>query len=316
MKLATKRRPKPRLKSKNKSYTLKDSALYNISTKKRLESLLNKTPDDLKALPLDNNYRVFNLEKDGKLREIQAPTFDLDVIQTRIASLLVRITMPGYLHSGVKGRSNITNARAHIGDHPVLTMDIQKFYPSITKKAIFHFFHSTMLASSDVAGILAELCSYDNHIPTGSRLSMPLSFWANHRMFSSLYTYCLSKGINMTVFVDDLTFSGASVNKLFKAKVEGIINNAGLRVHPDKTMLYSREGSKLITGAIVDKKGIKLRNKHHKAIYTLFAELEECADDIQLEILQKKLIGRLNAAGQIESAFKQRAMQIMRNPLH
>jgi hypothetical protein len=53
-----------------------------------------------------------------------------------------------------------------------------------------------------------------------------------------------------------------------------------------------------------------------KAIYTLFAELEECADDEQLALLQKKLIGRLHAAGQIESAFKQRAMQIIRNPLH
>jgi len=127
MKSTTKRRPKPRIKSKNKSYTLKDSALYNLTTKKRLVDLLGRPISELKAVSTDNNYRIFDLEKASKQREIQAPTFALDVVQTRIASLLVRVAAPDYLHSGIKGRSNITNAEAHIGNHPVLTMDIRKF---------------------------------------------------------------------------------------------------------------------------------------------------------------------------------------------
>ena len=162
MKLATKRRPKPKIKSKNKSYSLKDSALYNLRTKRKLIAILGCSQGKLKGLSSTSNYHVFELEKEGKTpREIQAPNFELDKIQTRIASLLVRVTTPEYLHSGIKGRSNITNAQVHIGNHPVLTMDIQNFYPSITKKSIFNFFHNIMNAAPDVAGILAELCSYD-----------------------------------------------------------------------------------------------------------------------------------------------------------
>ena len=311
MKSVTNRRPKPRIKLKNKSYTLNDSALYNLTTKKRLTELLGKSISELKVISNNSNYRIFDLFKNNKPREIQAPTIELDIIQTRIASLLVRVTTPDYLHSGIKNRSNITNAKIHIGDHPVLTMDIQKFYPSVTKKSIFHFFNCTMNAAPDVAGILAELCSYDDHIPTGSRLSMPLSFWVNHPMYSRINLLCQDKDIKMTVFVDDLTFSGENVNKQFRNDVKDIIKNAGLTVHPKKTKLYSREKPKLITGAIVDQNGIKVRNKHHKAIYTQFLELTECIDDKQLETLQKQLIGRLNAAGQIEPEFKQRASQLM-----
>jgi len=312
MKPTAKRRPKPRIKSKNKSYSLKDSPLYNLTTKKRLEKLLGKSINELKDLLPENNYRVFHIEKNRKQREIQAPTYGLDVIHTRIASLLVRLAVPDYLHSGIKGRSNITNAAVHIGDHPVLTMDIQKFYPSVSKKSIYHFFHKTMNSAPDVAGVLAELCSYEDHIPTGSRLSMPLSFWANYSMYSKIHSLCLRKNSVMSVFVDDLTFSGKNVNRLFKNNVGRIIKDAGLIVHPDKTRIYSQDTPKLITGVIVDGNGMSVRNKHHKAIYTLFSAIPECKDDKELEEMQKELFGRLNAAGQINSVFKQRATMLRR----
>lgn len=310
MKLVTKRRPKPKIKLKNKSYELKDSALYNLRTKRKLIALLGCSQQKLKGLSEDSNYHVFDLVKEGKKpREIQAPNFELDMIQTRIASLLVRVATPEYLYSGVKGRSNISNAEVHIGNHPVLTMDIQNFYPSITKKSIFNFFSSAMNAAPDVAGILAEVCSYNNHIPTGSRISMPLSFWANHKIYSDLNALCISENINMSIFVDDLSFSGVNVGKLFQLRVKNIIESGGLIVHPKKTNLYDKDKPKLITGVIVGKDGIKVRNKHHKAIYTSFSELGKCKDEKEFNIMQKKLLGRLSAAGQIESKFKNRAKQ-------
>jgi retron-type reverse transcriptase len=310
MKLVTKRRPKPKIKLKNKSYELKDSALYNLRTKRKLIALLGCSQQKLKALSEDSNYHVFNLVKEGKKpREIQAPNFVLNMIQTRIASLLVRVATPEYLYSGIKGRSNISNAKVHVGNHPVLTMDIKNFYPSITKKSIYNFFYSTMNAASDVAGILAEVCSYNNHIPTGSRISMPLSFWTNYKIYSDLNTLCIRESINMSIFVDDLSFSGVNVDKLFQLKVKKIIESGGLIVHPKKTRLYHKDKPKLITGVIVGKDDIKVRREHHKAIYTLFSELGKCKDEKEFNIMQKKLLGHLNAAGQIESKFKNRAKQ-------
>ena len=141
---------------------------------------------------------------------------------------------------------------------------------------------------------------------------MPLSFWANYAMYSNINSYCLRKESVFSVFVDDLTFSGKQVNKLFRNNVKRIVEDAGLIIHPGKTKLYRRDKPKLITGAIVDENGMSVRNKHHKAIYTLFYDIPECTDDVQLEKMQKELVGRLNAAGQIDSAFKQRASQVRR----
>jgi hypothetical protein len=312
MKPKTTRRIKPKIESKNKSYTPQDSPFYKLTTKKRLEKLLDKSVSELDSLSGDQNYRVFIIEKEGKKREIQAPMFKLDAVQTRIASLLVRIMVPDYLQSGIKGRSNITNSKIHLGDHPVLTMDIKKFYPSITKKSIFNYFCHIMKSAPDVAGILAELCTYQNHIPTGSRLSMPLSFWVNFPMYNRINTLCITRHINFSVFVDDFTFSGLNVNRLHMTNVKTIVSDAGLTIHPSKNILYSRETPKLVTGVILNKDTMTVRNKHHKAIYTLFSEMPACKDDEQLLSMQKELIGRLSAAGQIDPKFKTKASQLTR----
>ena len=302
---------KPKIRSNNKSYTINDSGLFNIQSKSRLGERLGTSYSKLTPLKNNSNYIVYVEESKGKKkREIQYPKLSLDLIHTRIASLLVRIKVPDYVHSGVKKKSNITNAKAHIGDHPVLTMDLQQFYPSISKKSVFHFFNDLMRCSPDVAGTLAELCTYADHVPTGSRLSMVLSFWTNYEMYSRLKSLCDLLGITMTCYVDDLTFSGAAVNRSFEKNVKGIVSSAGMTIHPDKTRLYRYYEPKLITGVIVHGNKTKVRNKHHKNIHTLFENLEEAKTDIEIHTIYQKLLGNLSAAGQIEPAFKQRARSV------
>jgi len=148
----------------------------------------------------------------------------------------------------------------------------------------------------------------------GSRISMPLSFWTNHAMYSRIHSLCLRKNINMSVFVDDLTFSGNNVNSQFKSNVKKIIQNAGLTVHPNKTKLYHRDAPKLITGVVVNRTGITVKNKHYNDIYTLFSEIPQCTDDEQLKGMHAQLVG-LNAAGQIDPKFKIRAAQLRRKNL-
>jgi hypothetical protein len=301
------KRKKPRIKTKGKLYGLAECGLYSIKTKKRLSTVINIPLSRLIKLCSDEYYRPFEVVKSGKVRALQAPVYELDVVHTRIASLLMRVSLPESIHSGIKGRSNVTNAEQHIGDHPVLTMDIKSFYPSVSQKSIYHFFSTKLNCSPDVAGILAKICTYKGCLPTGSRLSMPLAFWSNAAMYQQLESLCINKGIRLTVFVDDLTFSGTQVNRKLATEVEMIIRNAGLTVHPNKTKLYSSEQPKLITGVVVDKCGTRVRNKHHKLIYQLFTDMKSCENDAQLKAYQKELIGRLSAAGQINPIYKSRA---------
>lgn len=300
---------KQKIVTYGKSYSLKDSWLYNIRTKNGLCTKLETNIETINTLSDDKaNYQTFFLQQaGGKKREIQAPRFDLDKVHSRIASLLARIEVPDYLHSGIKGRSNITNAKVHLGTIPVLTLDIKNFYSSTSAKSVYHFFYSRLNCSSDVASLLASLCTFNNHVPTGSRVSMILAYWANEPMFERLRCLSARKNIRMTVYVDDLTFSGENVNRVFQKNVINIIKQAGMSVHQKKTKLYLKTQVKVITGVVITDNKMSVRNKHHRAIYELFNSIDDAKNEAELEYLRNSLIGKLSAAGQIDHRFLQRA---------
>lgn len=125
-----------------RKHKLFESSLYKLKTKRKLADLLRVTIPELKIATADTgNYVVFEQEgKSGKARAIQHPKDSQKTIHCRIASLLCRIELPKYLHSGRKKHSHITNAKAHIGNKKVLTTDIKSFFPSTTRKMVFNFF--------------------------------------------------------------------------------------------------------------------------------------------------------------------------------
>jgi hypothetical protein len=299
-----------KIRTKNKSYQPQDSSLYNLSPR-RLEKELKISLAELEKLCPDENYRVFM----QGTREIQCPKYELNKVHTRLASLLCRIKMPDYLHSGVKRRSYVTNALMHRGNVPVLTMDISKFFPFVTKSSIFNALIYHFKIDRDVAGVLAEICTIDGHLPTGSRISLPLAYWCSTKMYEKLERYCQNKDIRMTVYVDDITFSGKAVNRLVGKHAANIIGEAGYKVNEKKTKFFNASTPKLITGVIIKGEEVKVRNKHQKRIHELLEELPEARDDEHLETMQKELLGRLDAAGQLEQRFSSVA-RVMRDKIN
>lgn len=303
------RRKKPKINTKNKSYSLQDCALYKCITKKRLVKILKSDLGKLKNLSRDiDNYTTFYEKTDiQKKRLIERPNEELDVIHTRIASLLCRVTQPDFMHSGLKLHSHVSNAKKHIGVHPLLTTDLKSFFPSTSKAIVFNFFFKKLLCSPDVSELLSNLCTYNNHIPTGSRISMPLAYWANSKMFLELNALSKALGICMTVYVDDITFSGRSVNKLFKSKVNKIIESHSHIMHPVKTILYKPYQNKLVTGVIVSGDNLRVRNKQLKDIHVQMKEWENSNLIISRNIVKERLLGRLNSASTIDIRFKDKA---------
>jgi len=120
----------------------------------------------------DDNYRVFEIGKNlGRARTVEHPKPHIHRFHQRVFTLLSRIEPPLYLHSGVKGRSYITNAKAHRGCSRLVTLDIEAFYPSTRRWHVFEFFNDTMKCSPDVADIMASLLTYEDHVPTGRAAS-------------------------------------------------------------------------------------------------------------------------------------------------
>lgn len=308
---------KLKISTKNKSYGMKDSPFYKLKSKRKLAELLCVSLSDLSVLKKDEgNYCIFDqLSKKGKSRKIQKPLDKLDIVHTRIASLLSRIALPAYLHSGKKSCSNVTNAKVHLNHDKMMTTDIKSFFPSTTRVMVFSFFYSVMKTSSDVADLLSHICTCHGQLPTGSRISMPLAYFANSRMFNEIHQLCEKLTVKMTVYVDDLTFSGANVNRLFYAVIGKIINKHGHSVHPTKTKMYGKEQPKLVTGVIVLGDCLKVRNEQHR----LMARDIECwkmikdMENAKETSFAKTLFGRLYSMGVIDQRYKSKVLTLKVN---
>lgn len=311
------RKPKPKIQTRGKSYSLHDSPLYKIRTKRKLAGILQHPLPDLKGLCSDEeNYTVFEeAKKGGKPREIQKPNPKLEIVHTRIASLLCRVGTPDYLHSGKKGHSNVSNAFAHVDSSNLLTTDVKSFFPSTSRRQVFSFFYSILRCSPDVADMLADICTYNSHIPTGSRISMPLAYWANVSMFDELQALSLKHSVKMTIYVDDLTFSGNEVNKLFRSCVKKILAKYEHTMHPTKTVLYRADQPKLVTGVIVSDGQLKVRNEQH---HLLSGEVDiwKVIKDFPYASGMKttsKLLGRLYSMGVIDTRYKSKAVSVRKS---
>jgi len=308
-----KKRPKFKIITYDKIYKIEDSPFYKLTTKKKLAVLLKTDLLHLTTLIEDKlNYSSFEeTNKKNKKRWIERPNIDLDLIHSRIASFLCRIEIPNFVHSGRKNHSHISNAKIHIGNHKVLTTDIRSFYPSTTRKHVFNFFNKKLQCSADVADLISLLCTYNDHIPTGSRISMPLALWANMGLFLELEKLAIKYDIKMTLFVDDVTFSGDKLNALFVSSVKKIVERYGHNIHPNKTILYSKNDLKLITGVIVNNDELLVKNEQHKYLYDAMEEWNELKDSPHMpEIVKNRLLGRLNSLGVINPKYKEKAQSI------
>ena len=285
--------------SNKKAYPLHQCALFKLRNKRRLASLLGIPLSKLLRLVElgDRNYHQFEIRPMGrKSRLVQHPKEQLEYIHERLFTLLRRVIPPPYLHSGIKGRSYVTNAKSHLGEHPVGKLDIKSFYPSTTHQHVHQFFRDTLCCSPDVAAILTRLTTVDGHIPTGSCLSQILAFYAHMDMFDKIYGLASKAGITMTCYVDDITFSGKYVTPGFLFEVKKIIHQRGLSYH--KEQLYRSDEPKLITGVIINKNNAKVPNKLQQSIHQGIKEITSSnADDL------RSLAGKCNAAAQIEPRF-------------
>ncbi|WP_148716575.1 reverse transcriptase family protein [Chitinolyticbacter meiyuanensis] len=292
-------------------YTIDRSPLFGLSSKKRLSELLGvelRLIRDVEKAGLTRQYKIFVDRKSRRF--ICQPVDELEKIHRRLLKYLIRIAPPSYVHSAIKSRSYRSNANAHLLNGPVLKIDIKKFFPSIKYDRIHSFFFDTFKCAPDIATILAKLCvvcskNHGVHIPTGSCLSPAISYLANIKMFDRIAEICAKAGCRFTLYVDDITISGAKANHQLLGEVASVIFQRGYKYH--KTNVQ-QSGHALITGLVVTPQGLRLPFKRVKKIRdlseTLFAaSVLNLAQARKREILAS-LVGCLSEAEQIESRYK------------
>jgi RNA-directed DNA polymerase len=216
-------------------------------------------------------YRPFP-KKGLKPRRIDNPVLILKAIQKNIQDrLLSDIPLPDYMHGGVPGRSPITNAKTHLGAPVLVTLDIRKFFPSVTNKHIFHVWRDVLGCSPTIARFLTQLTTFERHLPQGAATSTTLANIVLAESDEQIKSLCDDQHIVYTRFVDDLIFSGESSRHIINSVVK-ILKKAGFRVPHAKMRVTGPRKRHQITGIVVNGKIAVPREKRAKiraAIHSL-----------------------------------------------
>lgn len=295
-----------------KDCKIEESILYGLTDLNRLVSLLELSNiDELESLLDDKNYsacyRYKNVNGKKSRRLIEAPNKKLKSTQKIFNKYLQQIITPPYVHAGRKKMSYIKNALEHINCNYMICADIKKFYPHTKKQYLTNFLLNDLKMSKEVAEVISELLTYQNHLPTGAPTSQLLTFWSYKDMFDDIYEYATQKNIKLTLYVDDMTFSSMkNLSYDIVSYIKKCVSRVGLQIHTGaKLAKYKNDEFKKVTGVAIDRKHrLKVINAKREEIKFLFSKYSESFENITKRD-RKTAINKIRAMQLIESAIFQ-----------
>jgi RNA-directed DNA polymerase len=242
------------------SSSLYKQAQYKKYEFKKLCHLLGFGQVEIQKLleGVDKNYREWSedkLDKNGnpkkypngtiKTRTFRNPSVLLKAVQKRIKkNILDKELLPNCVHGGVKGRSNITNAKQHQGKKYKLETDLQEFYPNISMRRVYDLFLSFGY-STHIAHWLTKLSTRKDELPQGSPASTGIANLIFRQTDYKLLGVCKDSEITYTRYIDDLTFSSSQDFSSLVFKILSIVIEADFKINRRKTKY---EGGLPVTG--------------------------------------------------------------------
>jgi RNA-directed DNA polymerase len=217
------------------------------------------------------HYRVLT-KQSGELRLIEAPKPRLKALQRKILTgILEKIPPHPAVHGFLKGHSIRTFVAPHIGQRVVLKMDLEDFFPSISRARVQSLFR-TMGYPESVADLLGGISTTtaprdiwkardlyaQPHLPQGAPTSPALANLCSYRVDCRLTGLAKSVGAEYSRYADDLAFSGGepferSVER-FSTHVSAILNEAGFSVHHRKTRIMRQSVRQHLAGLVTNER--------------------------------------------------------------
>jgi RNA-directed DNA polymerase len=233
-------------------------------------------------IPILQHYRYsFVPKRSGPPRLIEAPKPKLMAIQRRILhEILDLVPVHDCAHGFVAGRSCLSAAQVHAGEHIVVTVDLKDFFLNTRLSRVHAIFRSLGYPWA-VARALTGLCSssvpnsvfmrlpagrrhdwptqkvYQSlHLPQGAPTSPALANLATWHLDIRLGALAKSFGARYTRYADDLAFSGdqefSSKIVAFLATVKSVADDEGFALNGRKTRIMRRGGRQWVTGIVVN----------------------------------------------------------------
>jgi len=196
---------------------------------------------------IDKKTGALKKYNDGtvKQRTIRPPLRELKAVQTNIKNkILAQITLPDCVHGGVKGRSNITNAKTHQGNKFQFTTDLQDFFPGISYQRVYNSFLKLKF-STHFSHWLTKLTTWKYSLPQGAPTSTHIANLVFLPTDCQLIEFCIKHGITYTRYIDDLTFSSQQDFQPILNDILQIVKSNEYKLNYRKTK-YS--GNQTVTG--------------------------------------------------------------------
>lgn len=205
-----------------------------------------------------------------KKRTIRPSLFKLKKIQQRVKTeILDKVILPPNVFGGVKGKTNIINAKFHQGNKYIFCTDLQEFFPGINHRQIHNIFLK-LGYSKYVAHWLTKLTSIEFELPQGTPTSTAIANLVFLPVDKQLIALCKTAGITYTRYVDDLTFSSPKDFRPLISEILLLVTGGGFKISYRKT---SYQAEQLITGIKVHNNYIDSSEKIKKKV------MEEAASD-------------------------------------
>jgi hypothetical protein len=230
------------------------------------------------------HYRIFR-KRSGSVRLIESPKPRLKELQRQIlAFLLDKIPLHPAVHGFRVGRSIKTFAVPHVGQRVILRMDLQNFFPSISRARVQAMFRTAGYPER-VADLLGGICTnatprdvWNNlpfevdpvllretrslyrepHLPQGAPTSPALANLCSYRLDCRLAGLARSAGAEYTRYADDLAFSGGEEFALgvdrFSTHVAAVVAEEGFAANHRKTRIMRQGVRQQLTGLIVNQR--------------------------------------------------------------
>jgi hypothetical protein len=216
-------------------------------------------------------------KRTGQPRLIEAPKARLKAAQRLILrDILDHLPAHDAAHGFVRGRSCLSAAQTHGGEHVVVTVDLRDYFPTVPVRRVHGLFRC-LGYPWPVARTLTGLCSTSTpiavigvgpvdraardrhrfaHLPQGSPTSPALANLCTFRLDCRLEGLAARCEARYTRYADDLAFSGdagfAGTLGPFLRGVAAIARDEGFALNDRKTRIMRRNGRQSVTGLVVN----------------------------------------------------------------